>query len=329
MYGAHGVRADVRPPPRRRVPSPLWRPWRVAAGFAFGFAIAVKWSALAAMAGAMVLSIFWERSRRARAGVRDPFWLAVLRETFPVLLSLLLLPIVVYVFTYSGRFDKTGYPPYRFRPGLGYSWLLEHPSRLADETWQMQNFHHNLHELSFDSKDKKYTPTHPYESRPWSWIFLGRPVAYFYNADHAGKPNETRRRRSASGTRPIFWGSLITIPWLAVMWRRRRDWRAGLILVAIVSQYGFWFLPYISLQKVQFFFYATPIAPFLVLGATYLVRDLARMRLAVSTARPFLPVAVAYVFVAVALFAWFWPVLSGQPISPSAWQARMWFNSWI
>jgi hypothetical protein len=277
----------------------------------------------------MVLSILWERTRRARAGVREPFRRAVFRESFPVLVSLLLLPVVVYVFTYSGRFDKTGYPPYRYRPGLGYSWLWQHPSRLIDETWQMQSFHHNLHAQSFDSETKKYTPTHPYQSRPWSWLFLGRPVAYFYKASDAGTPQERRREVLGIGNPAIFWGSLITIPWLAVMWRRRRDWKAGLILVAIVSQYAFWFLPYISLEKVQFFFYATPIAPFLVLGATYVVRDLAQMRLAGSTSRPFLPVAVAYVVVAVALFLWFWPVLSGLPLTSAQWQARMWFSSWI
>ncbi len=83
MYGAPGTRADVGRPPRHRVPSPLCRPWRVAAGFAFGFSIAVKWSALAAVAGAMVLSIFWERTRRVRAGVREPFWRAVFREIVP------------------------------------------------------------------------------------------------------------------------------------------------------------------------------------------------------------------------------------------------------
>jgi dolichyl-phosphate-mannose--protein O-mannosyl transferase len=193
----------------------------------------------------------------------------------------------------------------------------------------MENFHHNLRAEVYSSTTKKYTPAHPYESRPWSWIPMGRPVAYYYKADDAGKPNETRREVLGIGNPAIFWVQFIAIPWLAVMWRRRRDWRAGLILLAILFQYLFWFLPDVSLQKVQFFFYATPIAPFFVLGATYMVRDLARMRLQGSYSRPFLPVAVAFVAVSVVLFIWFWPVLSATPLSVSAWKARIWFSGWI
>jgi hypothetical protein len=437
------------PPPRAKVPSPFWRPWRVAAGFAFGFAIAVKWSALAALLGGMLLTILWERTRRARAGDEGPFWpaagllaLAVLRfvsvvavgvsvaagsyviaavaalvlaacywyltrrsgrfpfppwivamwagglavtrlgvesdtvlltvagalvqlvafglaewgrvrassrpheqrrpvrltnpfvravtqESFPVIVCLFLLPVVVYLFTYSGRFVQTGYPPFKYVPGLSWSWMWTHPTRLFDETYQMEKFHHGLLAQQYDSKTKKYTPAHPYQSRPWSWLALGRPVAYYYEASHDGTPQERRREVLGIGNPAIFWFQFIAIPWLAVMWRRRRDWRAGLILIAILFQYGFWFLPDVSLQKVQFFFYATPIAPFFVLASTYVVRDLSKMRVQGSTSRPFLPVAVGLVVLSVALFAWFFPVLSGAPLTVAQWKARIWFGGWI
>jgi dolichyl-phosphate-mannose-protein mannosyltransferase len=313
---------------RARVPSPFWRPWRVAAGVAFGAAVAVKWSALAALAGAILLSMAWERTRRRRAGMRNPFERAVLQEAFPALVALFLIPAVVYCLSYSGRIEKAPYPPYRYRPGAGYSWVA-HPSRLGNLTWQIQNFHHGLKAQVLDSKTGKYTPQHPYQSRPWSWIALGRPIAYFYKADHAGKPNERRREVLGIGNPAIFWFMFLAIPWLGVMWWRRRDWRAGLILVALVSQYLFWFMPIYSLPKVQFFFYATPIAPFFVLAATYVVRDLARLRLAGSTSHPFLPVSIAYVITAVGMFVFFWPVLSAQSLTVAQWSARMWFRAWI
>jgi dolichyl-phosphate-mannose--protein O-mannosyl transferase len=323
--GAKALPARER---KRRIPSPFWRPWRVATGVAFGCALGVKWSAVAAIAGAMLLSIFWERTRRAKADVRHPFKWAVIRESFPVIVSLLLLPIVVYGATFVGRIQKDDYPPYRYRPGFSYSWIL-HPSRFGDLHWQIGNFHHGLLAESKDPKTGKVTPAHPYESRPWTWFALGRPVAYFYKASKEGTTQERRREVLGVGSPAIFWFAFITIPWLAVMWRRRRDWKAGLIFVAIMSQYVFWFIPDISLQKVQFFFYATPIAPFLVLASTYVVRDLAQMRLAGSRSRPFLPVAVAYVVIAVLVFWWLWPVLSAQPLTPHQWAIRMLFPSWI
>jgi dolichyl-phosphate-mannose--protein O-mannosyl transferase len=207
--------------------------------------------------------------------------------------------------------------------------MWTHPTRLFDETYQMEKFHHDLLAQQYDSATKKYTPAHPYQSRPWSWIALGRPVAYFYKASDPGTPQERRREVLGIGNPAIFWLQFIAIPWLAVMWRRRRDWRAGLILIAILFQYGFWFLPDVSLQKVQFFFYATPIAPFFVLGATYLLRDLSKMRLQGSTSRPFLPVAIGLVVISVALFVLFFPVLSGAPLTVAQWKARIWFGGWI
>ncbi len=48
------------------VPSPLWRPWRYAAGIAFGAAVSVKWSGGLGMLTAIVVSLMWETSRRRR-----------------------------------------------------------------------------------------------------------------------------------------------------------------------------------------------------------------------------------------------------------------------
>ena len=332
--GAMASSEELEPPaaepstPRVRVPSPFWRPWRVATGVAFGLATAVKWSALAALAGAMVLAWAWERTRRKTAGVARPLRGAIARESFPILVCLLVLPGIVYCLTYMGRMDSGDSP--RYHPGLSYSWVA-HPGRLVRLTHQMEQFHTGLKAYSKD-KNGKLTPAHPYESKPWTWLAMGRPVAYFYKAAHGGTPEERRREILGIGNPMIFWLGFVTIPWLAVMWRRRRDFRAGLLFVAFASQYLFWFWPtwpLYSLPKVQFFFYMTPLAPFLVLGTTYVVRDLARMRLAGSTSRPFLPVAAGIVVVAVGMFVFFWPVLAGRPLSVDAWQARMWFPSWI
>lgn len=127
------------------------------------------------------------------------------------------------------------------------------------------------------------------------------------------------------GSPAIFWASLVTIPYLAIAWRRKRNWRAGFMLVAILAQY----VPWLVVSRPQFFFYVTPITPFLVLAATYSLKDLSELRVAGSRSRPFLPVAVGFVIVSVALFAFFWPVLVASPLSLQAWKLRMWFPSWV
>jgi dolichyl-phosphate-mannose--protein O-mannosyl transferase len=47
-----------------------------------------------------------------------------------------------------------------------------------------------------------------------------------------------------------------------------------------------------------------------------------------SRSRPWLPVAVGFVVVSVGLFLWFWPVLTGGPLSGYAFSLRAWFPSW-
>ena len=121
----------------------------------------------------------------------------------------------------------------------------------------------------------------------------------------------------------LFWGALTFLPYLAFTWVRRRDWRAGAILVPVLILY----VPWLFVTRPLFLFYMVPLSPFLALGATYALRDLARV---LAAARPALRlVAAVAVVVAVGLFVFFWPVLIGDPISKGAWDTRIWFSGWI
>jgi dolichyl-phosphate-mannose--protein O-mannosyl transferase len=44
--------------------------------------------------------------------------------------------------------------------------------------------------------------------------------------------------------------------------------------------------------------------------------------------RPYLPVAIGFVVLAVGLFVWFWPALTGGPLSDADYARRAWFASW-
>jgi dolichyl-phosphate-mannose-protein mannosyltransferase len=297
----------------RRVPSPLWRPWRLAAGLAFGAGFATKWNGLPPLLVAAGLVFVWEWMRRRRGAMGRPLWATIRQESLTIFVSFALLPLLVYLGSYSGRIVPSAFPKERYIPGAGWHYSLP-------QLWELQGEMAHFHETLYAIDPTTHKPAHPYESRPWSWLYLGRPVAYYY----VGPGSEIL----GIGNPAIFWFSLLSIPWLAFAQWRRRDWVAGFIFVAIAAQYVPWFIPP-ALNKVQFLFYATPISPFLVLAATYVVRDLATMRVAGSRSRPFLPVAVGFVAASVALFVFFWPVLTGYPLSHTAWSARMWFRSWI
>ena len=287
-----------------RVPSPLFRPWRIATGIALGAAVATKWSGLTAVAGVIALELWWEVDRRRKAGLpfRRAMWRTVVFEGFPIMLFLVLLPAVVYTASYVGWF-------------LQFGWDLGAWGRLQEAIW---DYHRTL-----KWTNDKGEPIHPYLSEAWKWILLARPVLYF--ARYAPEGEDWRRVIYANGNPAIFWGSVVAMPYLVYAWWRKRDWRAAFVGLAIAALY----LPWLIISRPQFLFYVVPIAPFLVLACVYVIRDLSELRVAGSRSRPYLPVAIGFVVVSVSVFAWFWPVLTGGPLSGADWGLRAWFPSWV
>lgn len=306
--GAAPGSASVPPAPETTlgdpVASPLWRPWRYAAGIAFGAAFATKWSGALAIVAAIVISLLWERTRRFRAWVEHPVRRTLVRESFPIAIAFIALPLAVYYLSYVGYFVEFGWSP--------ANWFTLQREMLGFST-------------GLDAIDADGEPIHGYLSAAWQWITVARPVAYFYT-DEAG----VRREILAIGNPVVFWTSIVAIPAMVLAWRRARDWIAGFVLVVIAVQY----LPWFFVSRPKFFFYIAPVAPFLVLAVTWLVRELARWRVepqegddTTRSVRPLLPVAVLIVAASLAAFVWFWPVLTAGELTEQTWRLRIWFDA--
>jgi dolichyl-phosphate-mannose-protein mannosyltransferase len=323
MISAEGD-VTVVTPRRPATPSPLWRPWRFAAGAALGASCAVKWDGVTALAAAVFLAYVWETTRRRRDDVSRgrAFVRAFTMETFGLILAFLLVPAVVYLVTWIPWFHHFG-------------WSL---SAFWQDHLDMWRYHAGLKETALDPQTHQYTPTHPYYARPWKWLPMVRPVS-FYVKNVGGDI----RQILAIGNPAIFWGSIWALPWVAWSWWHKRDWRCGFILVPFLFQY----LPWFAVSRPQFFFYVLPCTPFMVLACVYALRDLSDARVvqydhvtgmvaidpetgapAVSRLHPFRPVAWVLVIAAVALFVWFWPVLTGGQISHDHWRLIVWFPGW-
>ena len=282
--------------PPDRPPSPILRPWRAAAGVAFGAAIATKWSALPALAGAILLSLFWERGRRKRYHLRHPSREALRDESFGVFWIMVMLPLAIYLASYTSWFTKNGLD--------------------LDGWWRLQQ--------SMANYSIHLRASHPYASRPWTWLLMTRPVAYYYECSKANNPCKPAEILGM-GNPVIFWGTLITVPYMVAAGLRKRDWRAALIVVAFASQYFPWFLA----ARTSFLFYMAPITPFMVLGWSYVLKDVSDAHVGREGTGVMAPVAGFFVFASVALFVFFLPILTGRRISMAAWHARIWFKGWI
>lgn len=292
--------AEGETPPRKpRLPAPLWRPYRFAAGAAGGAAMATKWSGLTTFLTAIALGFAWEVMRRKRFGVRSPVVSTLTMEGFGFVLALLVTPALVYTATYVPWF-------------MHFDWDVQ---RWIEVQGKAARFHADL-----KATNEQGQPWHAYFSPAWKWILLSRPV-YYYGAFTDG----IRQVIYAHGNPAIFWGSLAAIPYVTYAWWRRRDWRASFILVTLAGLYLPWFL----VSRPQFLFYATPITPFFVLAVVYALRDLSQMHVAGSRSRPFLPVVVGFVAASVILFLWFWPILTAAPVTDAEFALRTWFTSWV
>lgn len=278
------------------------RPLRLLSGVAFGLAIAVKWSGVLALLGAVVLAVSWTAaSARARARLRrdgasvsrgDP---AV--EAVGQLMAFVAVPLLAYATTWI-------------------PWMLDQGAGLIE--WTQHHFHMADYHFGLDTLKGNGEPIHPYMSRAWSWLLLVRPVAYYWRGDP-----DCCAEILGIGSPALFWGAFLVIPYLGLVWTSRKEWQAGAILVPMLVQ----LLPWLAVTRPLFLFYMTPVAPFLVLGLTYPLRDLlvrSTMDRRIATVA-----AATVVAVCVGLFAFFWPVLAGATVPYDEWRSRIWFDGWV
>ncbi len=148
---------------------------------------------------------------------------------------------------------------------------------------------------------------HPYQSDWWSWPLMLRPIWYFYELD-AG----VQRGVLLIGNPAIMWGGLIAV--LACLWARGRHAVVGglwvfsiLIWAAIPKSLGFYY--YYHLSGI--------FAALACAGGLSLLPPRLRW------------IEPAFAALAVALFLYFYPIISGGALSdPQDFNHWMWFDSW-
>ena len=80
----------------------------------------------------------------------------------------------------------------------------------------------------------------------------------------------------------------------------------------------------------MFILYVPPAVPFFVLAVILALQDVLGASSADSLLRQVgLGAACLYMALVAATFVFFWPVLTGEPLSHAEWLRRMWFPSWF
>jgi dolichyl-phosphate-mannose--protein O-mannosyl transferase len=304
----------------RRGPRLGARPWRLAAGICLGLAIATKWSALPYVVAFGLLVLFWDAGARRAVGVERPYLVTLTRSVLPTAVAFILVPAAVYLMSWAGWFLTDGgwaRDWAQTRPGT--TWVPEALRSLWHYHAEMFRFHTNLHEK------------HPYQSSPWGWFVLARPVSYYYRQLESGEldchAQSCVREVLGVGTPALWWASVAAVAFLLWRWAGARDWRAGAVLAGVAAGW----LPWLRYQdRPIFFFYAVVFVPFLVLAVTLTLGAVIGDPRASPRRRAWGAAAAGAVVLLVAVnFLWLYPLLSAETLPRPEWLRRMWLRSWI
>jgi hypothetical protein len=288
----------------------------------------------------ILLALAWDVGARRSAGARGDgrfdVWLfgnGIARVLLSLLGIMLLVPAAVYVTSWAGWFASNGNYAYDHdlfvRPGQ--SWIA-HDWAVFHGWWQYQRdiWHYDV---------TLHAP-HPYLSRPWGWLLLERPVAYYYQTKSGCGTSSCSQEILGIGNPAIWWASIPALIGVIWIWVSRRDWRAAGIIATFAFGYLPWIFDELSLvhtdpacspagdcHRTMFLFYMLPNLPFMILALTLCV-GLAIGHRARSDLRRAAGATATTVFLAsvLILFFYFYPILSARNIPSSQWHDRIWFT---
>ncbi len=202
-----------------------------------------------------------------------------------------IIPIIVYLLSYI---------PYMLNTVNPYD---------LKGVWSVQEFMFNYH--------SNLTDTHPFQSSWWSWPLDIRPI-WFYSGS---APEGMVSAISSFGNPIVWWSALIgTICLVVALARGRIKLKAEvvIILVGLASQ----FLPWVPITRATFIYHYFASVPFIILALSYMLGRFEEG----GKQRRYLRYGI---FIgAVVLFALFYPLLSGTPVSRGYAETLKWLPSW-
>lgn len=312
----------------------IWnRPWIIAAGAALGAATAVKWSGLYVLAGVGLFLVAADALARRKAGIKEWYGAAILRQGPVTFVLLVPIALAVYLVSWTGWLVTTG----------GYDRGSDPNPLIA-----LWNYHSSMYGFHVG-----LASGHPYASPAWQWPLLLRPTAMWLARPEAGEEwcgwSEDCIGVIGSHPNPVTWyGAWAAVILIIVLLIRRRAGSSasafGFVLTGLAVTYVPWLL---YPNRTIFQFYTVTMLPFLVIGLALALAWLARSRKPVALRDP-TPTGTAYAarvaatetrawrtfviaFLAIALLTgiFFLPLSTGFLTPYGFWWLHMWLPGWV
>lgn len=273
-------------------------------GLFFGLGAATKWLCIYAGLGllALFLILMYKRYQEYRYALEHPDEYPDIIANYKRNLGLTLafcvlvfivIPAVIYVLSYI---------PYMLVEGETYGF-----KQILDNQFYMLNYHGNL------SPER----VHPFSSKWFSWIVDYRPVLFFSKQNaQAG----TIATLSTMGNPLIWWTGAVAAFWLIVdaYRNKHRSKKTAFIAIALLSQ----LLPWVLISREVFIYHYFASVPFLILLLVYWLKYLEKD---FKYGKQF---GIIFVIACVAMFAFFYPVITGVPANADYINGLRWIQSW-
>ena len=270
------------------------------AAISIGLALGTKWSALYFLILMALVSLY--RVFIAHSGKN------LIKPTLNKTLQYGLLPLVVYTTTWSGWFISSR------------GWDRQWSSNVIASWW-----HYHAEILGFHTG---LTEKHSYQANPWSWMIMGRPTSFFYDAPKGCGAQTCAQEVLAIGTPILWWLCTLAVAvivgfWLRSLVLKKSDAALNLIILGISAGY----LPWFFFQKrTVFTFYAIVFEPFMLLALVYCAKLILDSTMKSAYSQGIVAATLIVIFLN---FIYFLPLFTGEVITYDAWYNRMWLTSWI
>lgn len=281
-------------------------------GISMGLGVASKWTGVYAGIGLAVI-FFLQLGRRFREyryankepdgttdGVSHADVISLFRKNTLITLAFCILffiavPIMIYVLSYIP-----------FVSPSGTSGLI---AKLLENQEYMFNYH------------SKLVATHPYSSSWYEWPMMVKPVLYYSGSIGSDMVEGI----SAFGNPLVWWVGFAAFFYMGYITWKDKDWKAAFLMIGYLAEY----IPWVFVSRYTFIYHYFTCVPFLVLMIGYSIYKLYHRKNTETEKKRFFLKATGYCACAVALFLFFYPVLSGYPMGRDFAQSfYCWFKQW-
>ncbi len=281
--------------------TPRWRTLGlILSGISFGLSAAVKWNGLGFWLGfwGVILVIkLWEKWENREGAIANLSWYdrATKLRLWTIPIYGLIVPYVTYALVWIPHLNLN--PDYSF--------------------WQMQGEIIGYHNRIGGGEE-----VHPYCSSWFSWPFLIRPVAYYYQAVNDG---QVIFDVHAFGNPLLWWSSTVAIALLSLCFLQRYSSPTlfNLSLYLGINYITNW-LPWSIVSRCLFLYHYMGALIFAILALSVILE-----RWLYHSRRKFRILAIGILGVMAIAFLFWLPIYLGLPLSPQGFRLRMWFNTWI